>query len=59
MPHDERLDLGHHDALQERLEQSEALLFDREEALAAVREELDAVREINRELLSQHNRTPG
>ena len=35
---------------------SEARVFELEETLAATREELGAVREINRELLSQHNR---
>jgi hypothetical protein len=34
-------------------------VFELEESLANAREELDAVREINRELLSQHNRVTG
>jgi chromosome segregation ATPase len=58
LPPDERLELGDQNACQPRLEESEARVFELEEALAAAREELDAVREINRELLSQHNRTP-
>jgi hypothetical protein len=45
--------------LQARLEQSETRAFELEETLDAAREELDAVREINRELLSQHNRAAG
>lgn len=59
LPRDERSEHGDHDALLERLEQSEGRAFELEEALAAASEELDAVREINRELLSQHNRPTG
>lgn len=51
--HDER------HALQARLEESYARVFELEETLADARGELDAVREINRELLSQHNRAVG
>ena len=59
LPRDERAEHGDHDALQQRLEESEGRVFEIEETLAAAREELDAVREINRELLSQHNRPTG
>jgi chromosome segregation ATPase len=59
LPHDERISLGDHNALRERLERSEASAFELAEALAAAREELDAAREINRELLSQQNRATG
>jgi hypothetical protein len=45
--------------LHARLEASEARAFELEETLTAAREELDAVREINRELLSRHNRGAG
>ena len=56
LPDDERVSLGGVDALNARVEDSEARAFELAEALAGAREELDAVREINRELLSQHNR---
>ncbi len=56
LPRDERLEPDGQDELRERLEESERHAFELEEALAEGREELDAVREINRELLSQHNR---
>ena len=59
LPSDERSQHGSRDALQERLDQSEGRVFELEEALAAAGEELDAVREINRELLNQHNRASG
>lgn len=59
LPSDERAEHGDHGTLQERLEESEGRVFELEETLAAAREELDAVREINRELLSQHNRPAG
>lgn len=45
------------DELRRRLEDSERHTFEVDEALAAAREELDAVREINRELLAERNRT--
>lgn len=44
------------DALRAQLEAASAHAFEVQEALADAREELDAVREINRELLAQHNR---
>lgn len=56
LPDDERVSLGDVDALKARVDDSEARAFELAEALAGAREELDAVREINRELLSQHNR---
>ena len=56
LPHDERTDLRNHDALQKELEQSEARTFELQETLADAREELAAVREINRELLADRNR---
>ena len=59
LPHDELPPDDEQHPLQARLEQSETRAFELEETLAAAREELDAVREINRELLSQHNRTAG
>ncbi|MFN8215706.1 MAG: DUF6262 family protein [Solirubrobacterales bacterium] len=42
--------------LRRRLELAEAEVFERGEALADAREELDAAREINRELLAARNR---
>lgn len=42
--------------LRRGLEDAQARIFDLEEALADAREELEAVREINRELLSAQNR---
>jgi hypothetical protein len=59
LPNDERVDHASLEQLRGRLEQSEARVFELEETLAAAREELQAVREINRELLSQHNRAAG
>jgi hypothetical protein len=58
LPHDERISLGDHDALRESLERSESRAFELAEALAAARDELDAAREINRELLSQQTARP-
>ncbi|MFN8215178.1 MAG: DUF6262 family protein [Solirubrobacterales bacterium] len=43
--------------LRRRLELAEAEVFERNEALADAREELDAAREINRELLADRNRS--
>jgi Family of unknown function (DUF6262) len=59
LPGDELPQADEQHPLHARLEESEARAFELEETLAAAREELDAVREINRELLSQHNRTAG
>lgn len=59
LPHDELPPDDEQHPLQARLEQSETRAFELEETLDAAREELDAVREINRELLSQHNRAAG
>jgi len=59
LPHDELPPDDEQRPLQARLEQSETRAFELEETLDAAREELDAVREINRELLSQHNRAAG
>jgi hypothetical protein len=59
LPVDElRSSIDHH-PLQTQLEEAEMRSFELEESLAGAREELDAVREINRELLSQHNRGIG
>lgn len=44
------------DELRRALEDAQARLFELEEALADAREELEAVREINRELLAAQNR---
>jgi hypothetical protein len=44
--------------VRERLERAEQRAFELQDALAGAREELDAVRDINRELLAAHNR-PG
>jgi Family of unknown function (DUF6262) len=44
------------DELRRRLEDAQGQMFDLEEALADAREELEAVREINRELLAAQNR---
>jgi uncharacterized protein DUF6262 len=59
LPRDERPHVDDQAALRQRLEESAARVFDRDESLAAAHQELDAVREINRELLSQGNRTTG
>jgi hypothetical protein len=59
LPSDERVDHSSLHELRGRLEESQARTFELEETLADAREELDAVREINRELLSQHNRAAG
>jgi chromosome segregation ATPase len=59
LPSDERYGPGSVDELNARLEETAKRVFELEEALAAAHEELDAVREINRELLSQHNRATG
>lgn len=45
------------DELRRGLEDAQARIFDLEEALADAREELEAVREINRELLAAQNRS--
>lgn len=45
------------DQLRSQLKTAEARMFELEEALADSREELDAVREINRELLTGQNRS--
>jgi hypothetical protein len=45
------------DQLRSRLQTAQAHVFELEEALADSREELDAVREINRELLAAQNRS--
>jgi chromosome segregation ATPase len=42
--------------LRRELQDARAQIFELTESLADAREELDAVREINRELLAQHNR---
>jgi len=44
------------DELRRELQDAQAQVFELQEQLADAREELDAVREINRELLAQHNR---
>jgi chromosome segregation ATPase len=44
------------DELRRQLKDAESRIFDLEEALADAREELEAVREINRELLAAQNR---
>jgi len=44
------------DALRRALDEAHARSFELEETLADTREELEAVREINRELLTAHNR---
>ena len=59
LPSDERVDHASLEELRGRLEESQAQTFELEETLADAREELEAVREINRELLSQHNRASG
>lgn len=59
LPRDELPQYDEQRPLQERLEESEARAFELEETLASAREELDAVREINRELLSRQNRSAG
>lgn len=51
-----RVSLGDLRALRARVEDPGSRAFELAEALAAAREELDAIREINRELLSQDNR---
>lgn len=48
---------GHADQLRARLEKEQARAFELEEALADAQEELEAVREINRELLAAQNRS--
>jgi chromosome segregation ATPase len=58
-PSDERFQPASDDELRGRLDEAERRVFELEESLANRREELDAVREINRELLSQHNRMTG
>jgi chromosome segregation ATPase len=47
------------DQLRAALEEAQTRVFELEEALADAREELEAVREINRELLAAQNRTGG
>jgi chromosome segregation ATPase len=59
LPSDERVDHASLEELRGRLDESQARTFELEETLADAREELEAVREINRELLSQHNRAAG
>jgi len=59
LPSDERVEPASLQELRGQLEESQARTFELEETLADAREELDAVREINRELLSQHNRAAG
>jgi hypothetical protein len=59
LPNDERIDHTSHDELRRQLEGSEAHAFELEQTLAEARQELEAVREINRELLSRHNRAAG
>jgi hypothetical protein len=45
------------DQLRAQLEREQAQVFELEETLAHAREELEAVREINRELLAGQNRS--
>jgi chromosome segregation ATPase len=45
------------DQLRAQLERAQAQVFELEETLAEAREELEAVREINRELLARQNRS--
>jgi hypothetical protein len=45
------------DQLRSQLRDAEAQVFELQEQLADTREELDAVREINRELLADRNRS--
>jgi hypothetical protein len=45
------------DQLRDQLESAHARVFELEETLADAHEELDAVREINRELLAAQNRS--
>jgi chromosome segregation ATPase len=59
LPSDERVDPSSLQELRGRLQESQARTFELEETLADARDELEAVREINRELLSQHNRPAG